>query len=88
MFWDGPRPIGGTRPQVLSTFVGVYARMAKKQAEPLVVGTKVRALIKAKGGKMSGELLDALNACVTCCIEKAVERAKANKRTTVKPQDL
>jgi histone H3/H4 len=64
--------------------------MAKKaaKAEPLVVGTKVRALIKAKGAKMSGELLDALNCCVACCVEKAIERAQANKRTTVKPQDL
>ncbi|MBM4035546.1 MAG: hypothetical protein FJ291_27710 [Planctomycetes bacterium] len=64
--------------------------MAKKAAkvEPLVVGSKVRALIKAKGAKMSGELLDALNGCVACCVEKAIERAQANKRTTVKPQDL
>ena len=64
--------------------------MAKKaaKAEPLVVGSKVRALIRGKGAMMSSELLDALNACVACCVEKAIERAKANKRATVKPQDL
>lgn len=74
----------------LSPLLGVDARMAKKaaKAEPLLVGTKVRALIKSKGAKMSGEFLDALNECVVCCVVKAVERAKANKRTTVKPQDL
>ncbi len=64
--------------------------MAKKAAkvEPLVVGSKVRALIRGKGAMMSGEFLDALNACVACCVEKAIERAKANKRSTVRPQDL
>ena len=64
--------------------------MAKKavKAEPLVVGSKVRALIRGKDAMMSGEFLDALNACVGCCVEKAIERAKANKRATVRPQDL
>ncbi|HPD17626.1 MAG TPA: hypothetical protein PLE19_22025 [Planctomycetota bacterium] len=64
--------------------------MAKKaaKAEPVVVGSKVRALIRAKGAMMSSELLDALNAAVACMVAKAIERAKANKRATVKPQDL
>ena len=64
--------------------------MAKKVAkvEPLVVGSKVRALIRAKGAMMSSELLEALNAGVACMVAKAIERAKANKRATVKPQDL
>lgn len=64
--------------------------MAKKaaKAEPLVVGSKVRALIRGKGAMMSSELLDALNAAVNCLVEKAIARAQANKRATVKPQDL
>jgi len=61
--------------------------MAKK-AEPMVVGSKVRAAIRAKGAMMSGELLDALNAKVACIIAEAIARAKANKRSTVRPQDL
>jgi histone H3/H4 len=67
--------------------------MAKKAAksvvkEPLVVGSKVRAYIRGKNAMMSGELLDALNCVVGCILEKAVERAQANKRSTVRPQDL
>ena len=71
--------------------LGVYTGMAKKVAakpEPLVVGSKVRAAIRGKGAMMASELLDALNAKVACIVEKAIERAKANKRSTVRPQDL
>jgi hypothetical protein len=68
--------------------------MAKKKkakkapVEMLIVGSKVRAHIRAKGAMMSGELLAALNDCVVCCLDKAIGRAQANKRATVKPQDL
>jgi len=69
--------------------------MAKKKAktkckakESLIVGSKVRAHIKSKGALTSGELLDALNCCVYCCLDKAIDRAKANKRSTVKAADL
>jgi len=78
--------------------MGVYARMAKAKkaakkavcgvTEPLVVGSKVRAYIRSQQAMMSGELLDALNCAVGCMLAKAVERAKGNKRATVKPQDL
>jgi len=66
---------------------------AKKKAkcgvtEMLVVGSKVRNHIKAKKVMMSGELLAALNCKVGCILDAAVERAQANKRKTVKPQDL
>ena len=64
------------------------AKKARKPAEVLIVGSKVRAHIKAKKAMMSGELLPALNGCVIACLDKAIERAKANKRATVKPQDL
>ena len=65
-------------------------KKAKKKApaEVLIVQSKVRAHIKAKKAMMSGELLGALNCCVIGCLDKAIERAKANKRATVKPQDL
>ena len=56
--------------------------------ESLVVGSKVRAHIRAKEAKMAGEVLDALNNKVYCLLDKAVERAKANKRTTVRAADL
>ena len=57
-------------------------------AEVLIVGSKVRAHIKGAGAMMSGELLGALNCKVACTLDAAIERAKANKRATVKPQDL
>jgi hypothetical protein len=60
----------------------------KAPAEMLIVGSKVRAHIRSKGAMMSGELLAALNGCVVCCLDKAIGRAQANKRATVKPQDL
>ena len=56
--------------------------------ESLIVGSKVRAHIKSKEAMMSGELLDALNCKVECLLNAAIERCKANKRSTVKPQDL
>ncbi|MCZ7648394.1 MAG: hypothetical protein M5U26_24570 [Planctomycetota bacterium] len=60
----------------------------KASAEGLVVGSKVKNYVKAKGLKSSGDLVDALSACVACCLDKASDRAKANKRSTVRPNDL
>ena len=57
-------------------------------ADMLIVGSKVKALIKSKGCMTAGDTLDALNKCIECCLSKACDRAKANKRATVKPQDL
>jgi hypothetical protein len=68
--------------------------MAKKAAgkkaeqEVVVVTSKVRAYIKSKGCMMSSELIGALNCKVHCMLDHAVCRTKANKRSTVKPQDL
>ncbi len=64
-------------------------KASKKAAkEVLVVGSKVRAYIKSKKAMMSGELLAALNEKVYDLLDAAVCRAQANKRATVKPQDL
>ena len=57
-------------------------------ADMLIVGSKVKAFIKEKGCKTAGDTMEALSACVARCLDKAVERARANKRATVKPQDL
>jgi histone H3/H4 len=54
----------------------------------MVVGSKVKAYIKSKDAKTSGELLDELNKHVATMLDMAVSRAKGNKRTTVKPQDM
>lgn len=57
-------------------------------SEVFVVGSKVKAYIKSKGAMTSGELLDALNEKVQKFLDEAVARTKANKRSTVKSQDL
>jgi len=66
--------------------------MAKKKCGPkpemMVVASKVKAYIKSKGCMTSGETLGALNAKIAWTLGRAVERTKANKRATVKPQDL
>jgi histone H3/H4 len=68
--------------------------MAKKKAakksnkEVLVVASKVKAYIKSKGMMTSSDAIGALNECVYECIDAAIARTKANKRSTVKPQDL
>ncbi|MBI3255789.1 MAG: hypothetical protein HYZ63_02360 [Candidatus Andersenbacteria bacterium] len=54
----------------------------------MIVTSKVRAYLKDKGGKMSGDLPTALNKEVMALLNKAVGRSKGNKRTTVKPQDV
>ncbi len=60
----------------------------KGSKEMLIVASKVREFIKSKGGLTSGELLPALNEKVYCVLDAAVTRAKANKRSTVKAQDV
>jgi hypothetical protein len=65
--------------------------MAKKKStgkEMLIVGTKARAFIKSKKCMTSSEFLPALSEAVQQMISKAVERAKANKRSTLRARDL
>ena len=69
--------------------------MAKKKAkksggkkEVLVVASKVKAYIKSKGMMTSSDAIGALNACVYEILDQATKRTKANRRSTVKPQDL
>lgn len=61
---------------------------AKKGGDMLVVGSKVKAAIRSTGCMTSGELLGALNDAVHAIIKGACGRAQANKRSTVRPQDL
>jgi hypothetical protein len=71
--------------------------MAKKKAakaakgskkEMLVVASKVKAFIKSKGMMTASDSLPALNECVYAMLDAAANRTKANRRSTVKPQDL
>ena len=61
--------------------------MAKKR-ESLIVASKVKAYIKSKKMMTSSDALEAISDRVYCMLDSAIERTKANRRTTVKPQDL
>ena len=54
----------------------------------LVVQSKVKAVAKKKKMRFAGEAVAALSKCVESCINKAAERAKANRRMTIKASDI
>jgi len=56
--------------------------------ERLLVGTKVKDYVKEQGLMSSADMLDALNECVYSCLDRAIERAKANGRKTLQPRDV
>ncbi|MDD5063888.1 MAG: hypothetical protein PHQ35_03900 [Phycisphaerae bacterium] len=60
--------------------------MAKK--ESLVVASKIKAYVRSKKMMTSSDALGAISDKVYCMLDKAIERTKANRRSTVKPQDL
>jgi len=64
------------------------AKKAAKEREMLIVGSKVKAFIKESGCMTAGDVLPALNEKVYALLTAATERTKANKRSTVRPQDL
>ncbi len=61
--------------------------MAKKK-EVLVVASKVKAYIKSKKMMTSADAIGALSDQVHEILDAAIARTKANRRSTVKPQDL
>jgi hypothetical protein len=62
-------------------------RMAKKK-ESLVVASKVKAYIKSKKMMTSSDAIEAISDNVYCLLDAAIIRTKANRRSTVKAQDL
>ena len=61
--------------------------MAKKR-ESLIVASKVKAYIKSKKMMTSSDALEAISDKVYCILDAAVDRTRANRRSTVKTQDL
>ncbi len=59
-----------------------------KKKENLVVGSKIKAYIKKKKFMCSGDLVENLSEKVYSFLDDAMTRTKANKRSTVRPQDL
>ncbi len=60
----------------------------KKSRDVLVVASKVKAYIRGKGYITSGDMIAGLNDAVYKLIDEATARTDANKRSTVRPQDI
>jgi hypothetical protein len=59
-----------------------------KQRDSLIVASKVKAYIKSKKMMTSSDSLEAISNKVYSLLDDATARTKANRRSTVKPQDL
>ncbi|MBI2971141.1 MAG: hypothetical protein HYY37_01835 [Candidatus Aenigmarchaeota archaeon] len=57
-------------------------------AEMLVVKSKVRELAKKKKMNLGSDAADAISKEVHRMVERAAERAKANRRSTIKGRDV
>ena len=62
--------------------------MAKKAQESLLVGSKVKAAIKAAGCNTGGDAIASLNSYVYWLIDQATKRAATNGRKTVRGHDF
>ena len=60
----------------------------KAAKEILVVGSKVRGLIKDADCNTAGDAIEGLNEWLYWLIQQATERAKANGRKTVRAHDF
>jgi hypothetical protein len=64
--------------------------MAKssKPKEIVVVGSKVKEVIREAGLRSDGELVQAVSDKVHALLQEAIRRCTANGRSTVRPHDL
>src|SRR2546426_12783966 len=60
----------------------------KKERELLIVQSKVRELIRSKEKRASDEFITALSEHVQQVVEKAIARATANNRSTLRDADI
>jgi len=75
-----------TAKKAASKKAGAKRGGAKK--EPLIVASKVKAYIKSKKLMTASDSLEAINAKLYAILDDAAARTAANRRSTVKPQDL
>jgi hypothetical protein len=61
---------------------------ASGSKESVLVVSKLREAVRSHDIRMAGEFVEALNDQVHELISKAVNRARGNKRGTVRPDDL
>ncbi len=60
----------------------------RKPREIVVVGSKVKDVVRNAGLRSDGQLVQAVSDKVHEILEAAIGRAEANKRGTVRPHDL
>ena len=63
-------------------------KKAAKSKEVLVVASKVKAYVKSKKMMTSSDAIGALSDVVYATLDAGIKRTKANRRSTLKPQDL
>lgn len=63
-------------------------RRKNPKKDNYVVASKVKEAISESGLRSSGDLADAFNEMIAHKIDKAIARAKANGRQTIRPEDL
>jgi hypothetical protein len=61
---------------------------ASKPKEIVVVGSKIKEVIKEAGLRSDGELVQAVSDRVHELLNDAINRCKGNNRSTVRPYDL
>ncbi len=59
-----------------------------KAKDNFVVASKVKEFIKKGGCMTASDTVDAINGAVNTILKQAITRTKANKRSTVRPQDV
>ena len=62
--------------------------MAKKPKEVVVVGSKVKDIVRSAGLRSDGQLVAAVSDKVHEMMAQAIKRCTANGRSTVRPHDL
>lgn len=59
-----------------------------QEQETLLVASKTKAYIKSQGCMVSADAIDEINKKLYELLDKAIQRTKDNKRTTLRPHDL
>ena len=80
------RTLDNNRRTVMKKDIPHFFNAPQKCPEMLVVRSKVKEFVK--DCNVAGDFHEGLNAVANMCVDKACERAKANKRSTIQPRDL
>lgn len=62
--------------------------MAKSKQVQVVLASRIKDIARSKKVRVSGDFVEAANGAVNSIIDRAITRAKANGRQTIRPQDI